>query len=98
MCLGPSSENCWNGSFSGNDTLVTTLSPYVKLLPNTNAISGNYGYNRFLYNSNFTYSTQTGAWLVWFQEQPIAANQCSSTFPIAHYDLYYYCYEFLGTK
>src|SRR3989344_7913368 len=33
VCIAPSSETCWNGGNSGLDSLVTDLSPYLKMLP-----------------------------------------------------------------
>jgi prepilin-type N-terminal cleavage/methylation domain-containing protein len=95
-CLGPAAETCWLGTYSGLASLVTALSTYVPILPKSGAFSGNRAYDRMIYHSNTTTGTQTGAFLVWAHEGPIPAGQCQSAYAPQTYDLYTYCYEYLG--
>jgi prepilin-type N-terminal cleavage/methylation domain-containing protein len=51
-CAGlPSSQTCWNGLVSGNDSLITALQPYLPIVPadplpdrGTNTVGGRYIY------------------------------------------------------
>ncbi len=91
-CLGPSSETCWRGAYSGLDSLVTDLAPYLAKLPKTNADTGNYANNRFLY---ITSVGQRQAIVIWAAENPISNADCSSPWAPANYDKYWYCYEYV---
>lgn len=56
-CFGaPTSETCFGGSYAGLDSLVTAMQPHMKNFPTTDASSGSYAYNRFLYG----YSASAG--------------------------------------
>ena len=96
-CIAPSAESCWRGTYSGLDSLVTALTPYLPTLPNNDAYSGEYAHNRIIYTSNITIGGRTGAFIVWPQEGVMAPEFCQSTFPVQVLDRYSYCYEFLGT-
>jgi prepilin-type N-terminal cleavage/methylation domain-containing protein len=95
-CLAPSSETCWRGSYSGLDSVVTDLKPYMTQLPLINADSGTYANNRLLYISSVTISGQAGAFLIWEKEATMTQAECPSAYPIAQYDKYWYCYEYIG--
>lgn len=97
VCFGaPSSEKCWNNGYNGLDSLVVSMQSYLPSMPVTNATSGSYAYNRFLYLSSGTISGQTGAFLIWPKENTMTASECPSARPPNHYDEYWYCYEFVG--
>src|SRR3989344_5985976 len=50
-CLAPSSESCWQGTYTGLDSLVSSMSPYMSSFPKNNADSGTYAYDRYWYFS-----------------------------------------------
>ncbi len=96
-CFGAlTAETCWRGGYSGLDTLVDAMSPYMTNFPTTGAASGSYANNRYLYLSNGTVGTQTGAFLAWPKENTMAQSECSSASLPQHYNKYWYCYEYLG--
>jgi prepilin-type N-terminal cleavage/methylation domain-containing protein len=95
-CFGaPSSETCWKGGYTGQDSLNTAMLPYMAQFPTTGTDAGTYANNRFLYNSNFTMGGQTGAFIVWPKENTITSAECPPVL-VNHYDKYWYCYEFVG--
>ncbi len=96
VCLGPASETCWDGTYTGSDTVVTDLQPYLQTLPNNNAYADSYAYNRIIYNSNITIDDRTGAFIVWVQEGVMPQSLCQSSYPVQVLDKYSYCYEYLG--
>ena len=97
-CFGaPSSESCWNGGYYGNDTLKNQIQPFISGSLTTNADGGTYAFNRYLYVFPACIEFQCGAYLIWPKENPMAAQECNSQYPIQHYDKYYYCYEFIGS-
>ncbi len=103
-CFGaPSTETCFLANFSGLDSLVTDMAPYISSSPNNNASSGTYGYNRMIYHSSACVgclqgiwpTSPAGAYLIWISENTMNSAKCSSTFFIK-LDTYWYCYEYLG--
>ncbi len=102
-CFGaPSSETCWTGSYTGLDSIVTAMQPYMSTFPTTGATPGNWAYNRFLYYSSVAANSiisgnPAGAYLMWYKENTMAASECQSVYPPQHYDAYWYCYEFVGS-
>ena len=101
-CLAPSSESCWTGgTYSGSDSLVTALQPYLASLPKNNADTGTYAFDRLLYLNPvpvgaWTPGSPAGAYLIWIQEIIFPASLCSSPISPIHYDKYWYCYEYVG--
>lgn len=91
-CFGPSSVTCWRGAFTGSDSLVSDITPFLPKIPTTNTDSSSYSYNYYKYG-NFTNPTQT--YLVWYKSKPISAAECPSPSTISNFDAYYYCYELL---
>lgn len=87
-CLGPSADTCWRGNYTGMDSLVTDLSPYMGGLPKNNAKSGNYANDHLLYISNFLGTAE----LLWIQERGMDSSLCPGGH-YDHYDDYWYCYE-----
>jgi len=57
-CVGPGSETCYGGTYSGYDPLVTQLASFIKP-PLVGTSSGNFFYNRILYTSNWPTSGPT---------------------------------------
>ena len=95
-CLGlPSSQSCFSGGYSGNDTVVTALSTYLATFPKNNADAGTFAYDSPLYQAPYTFQGQLGALLVWIQDRSIPTSDCPSPFVVQHWDKYYYCYEFI---
>ncbi len=95
-CLAPTSESCWSGTYTGLDSIVTAIQPYLQTLPRNNAYSNTYAYNRIIYNSNVTVAGQTGAFIVWAQEGVMPQTLCQGAYPVQVLDRYSYCYEYLG--
>jgi prepilin-type N-terminal cleavage/methylation domain-containing protein len=96
-CFGaPTAEPCWKGTYSGLDSLITAMSPYMTIFPKSETDSGNNAYNRYLYHSNGDIG-YPGAFLIWYKENPMVQSECPSPHPVQHYDKYWYCYESLGT-
>ncbi len=98
VCFGaPSSEGCWPG-YSGLDSLVTAMSPYMASFPKSNVDPGTNAYNRYLYTRNWNGSAWDGqgAFLIWYKENLMTSGECPSPNAVQHFDKYWYCYEFLG--
>ncbi len=100
-CLGPSGETCWNGVYSGDDSFVSLMKPYIVSFPTNDVGSGSAAYNRLVFLSNFapnpTWGAPTGAYLFWIQENSMPASICPSVIPPQQQSGgYWYCYEFLG--
>ncbi len=63
VCLAPSAETCWAGTYSGSDTLIAGLQPFLREMPKTNAPVGTIAHNRMLYRNT---GTDVNIW--WFLE------------------------------
>jgi prepilin-type N-terminal cleavage/methylation domain-containing protein len=97
-CLGPSSDSCWGGSYSGLDSLVTDLAPYIGALPKSNADAGTYANDRMLYVTNCpapACGPNNGAHLIWIQETGMPTSICAPGYINAKYDKYWYCYDYV---
>jgi prepilin-type N-terminal cleavage/methylation domain-containing protein len=103
-CFGPTASTCWAGlgGYTGSDSLMNNIEPYLKRIPLNNATPGTRAYDRLLYVSNYAGlppNYVTGAYLLWMQENPIAQSDCRDNgYGVDQYagDPYYYCYEYLG--
>lgn len=106
VCLSPNSERCWfqaaypAGQFSGLDSLVADLQPYISSLPINNADAGTLGFNRMMYmdytpaNVAGGPNSPAGAYLIWMQENTMTSAICPGYF--VQYDKYWYCHENVG--
>ena len=98
-CLAPTNETCFGGGYSGLDSLVSDLSPYISSLPKNNAPTGVLAEDRILYTKNHSYTAGAvipviGAYIVWVQEAGMTSAKCTGY--IDHSDASYYCFEYLG--
>lgn len=100
-CLAPSSESCWGGQYTGLDSLVTAVQPYVASFPKNNADSGTRAFDRLIYIDNTPANTAggpnspAGAYITWMQEQTMSSAICPGN--IYQYDKYWYCHENVGS-
>ncbi len=107
ICLGTGTgDSCWNGVYSGSNYIRTALTPYLSSTSYNNlngqAIPGTFAYNHFLYNfqvpaNGLAAGSPAGAYLVWYKSVPFAPGECNSPIAPANLDIYWYCYELLGT-
>lgn len=101
-CIGPTSDSCWRGALNGLDTLVTDLSPYLKVSTiKNNATPGTYAYNDMLYITNCaagSCGTLAGTYIVWIQETNMDETKCPAPSLIQHLDAYWYCNEYLTNQ
>jgi len=99
-CLGPSSDTCWAGTLSGLDSIVSDLSPYVKVTNLKNkAVAGTNAYNDMLYIANCAIGgcgAVAGTYIVWMQELGMDTTLCPSPGLIQHIGQYWYCNEYIS--
>jgi prepilin-type N-terminal cleavage/methylation domain-containing protein len=102
-CLKPSGT-CWRGSYSGDSTITSALSPYLAKIPQPPAgSSGCYIYDAYLYHSSqptfngTSWSGPPAAYIIYTKESPFTADECSTpSYNAGNIDCgLYYCYKFI---
>jgi type II secretion system protein G len=102
-CLKPSG-NCWKGGYVADADIVSALAPYMASIPKTQAKSGCYLYDAYLYHGSHpgVGSYPAGAYIIWAKEnEAFGSAECPGYLGNGGnpYDCNdYHCYQFIGVN
>ncbi len=99
-CL-KASGTCWQGGYSADADIINGLAPYMASIPKTQAKSGCYLYDAYLYDATHpgVDSFPAGAYIIWAKESGVfQSGECPGAIrgPYACSD--YHCYQFIGAN
>jgi prepilin-type N-terminal cleavage/methylation domain-containing protein len=99
-CL-KASGNCWKAGYVGDSDITSGLSSYMSAIPTTQAKSGCYLYDAYLYNSNQAGldGYPTGAYVIWAKESgAFETGECQGAIRGPYDCGEYHCYQFIGAN
>lgn len=100
-CLKPDGTMCWRTTYWGDTTIVNALAPYIPNIPKTQANSGCFLFDSYLYNNNSAGfgGYPAGAYIIWAKESgPFQSGECLGE-ASGPYDCgEYHCYQFIGAN
>ncbi len=90
-----SSGTCWRGGYGSNPALTSALAPYMPNIPKTQAPSGTYMHDAYMYLPYYTANigaSPPGTYIIYALQEDMGASGCNGYYAGAYDAGWYYCY------